>query len=60
YKNETLSQSARYLIHEVLEKGDGGLIAVDKKGHIVLEFNTPGMFRGAADASGRFEVKIWE
>ena len=43
-----------------LEPGDGGLIAVGADGSIAMPFNTGGMFRGAADASGRFEVGIWE
>ena len=29
-------------------------------GEIALVFNSNGMFRGAADSTGRFEVKIWE
>jgi isoaspartyl peptidase/L-asparaginase-like protein (Ntn-hydrolase superfamily) len=33
---------------------------VDKDGSIVMLFNTSGMFRGAANASGRFDIAIWE
>jgi len=25
-----------------------------------MVFNSEGMYRGAADSTGRFEVKIWE
>jgi isoaspartyl peptidase/L-asparaginase-like protein (Ntn-hydrolase superfamily) len=42
----------------VLQPGDGGMIAVGRDGVAVLEFNTEGMFRGAADSSGRFETGI--
>ena len=56
----SLADAARAVIDETLAEGDGGLIAVGADGSIALEFNTPGMFRGAADASGRFEVAIWE
>ncbi|OGQ17070.1 MAG: hypothetical protein A2138_05850 [Deltaproteobacteria bacterium RBG_16_71_12] len=42
-----------------LAPGDGGIIAVDRHGHIAFVFNTDGMYRAAADASGRFEVAIW-
>jgi hypothetical protein len=36
------------------------LIAVDSRGRITMAFNTEGMFRGAADASGRLEVGVRE
>jgi isoaspartyl peptidase/L-asparaginase-like protein (Ntn-hydrolase superfamily) len=36
------------------------VIAVGRDGTIALVFNTEGMYRGAADSTGRFEVKIWE
>jgi beta-aspartyl-peptidase (threonine type) len=55
-----LEQAAREVIHGELEAGDGGLIAVGNDGSIALVFNSEGMFRGAADAAGRFEVAIWE
>lgn len=42
-----------------LKAGDGGLITVDRHGRIAFVFNTDGMYRGAADAAGRFEVAIW-
>jgi len=60
YKGLTLQQAAEAVIHHKLDPGDGGLIAVDRGGAIALVFNSEGMFRGAADAGGRFEVAIWE
>ncbi len=60
YKGLTLDEAARVVISKVLGPGDGGLIAVGRDGAIALEFNTEGMYRGAADSSGRFEVAIWE
>jgi len=45
-------------VHDVLPADSGGLIGVDRAGNITLEFNTPGMSRGAADSNGRFEVKL--
>jgi isoaspartyl peptidase/L-asparaginase-like protein (Ntn-hydrolase superfamily) len=36
------------------------VIAVDGRGNISMSFNTAGMFRGAADSEGRFEVAIWD
>lgn len=52
--------SVRELIHEVLEPGIGGLIALASDGSIAMDYNTSAMFRGAADANGRFEVAIWK
>jgi beta-aspartyl-peptidase (threonine type) len=54
----TLEQAVREVVHEVLQRGDGGLIAVGPDGVAVLDFNTEGMFRGAADSAGRFETGI--
>lgn len=59
YQGISLQQAADMVIHEKLEEGDGGVIAVDKLGNIVMEFSSPGMFRGTADSDGRFEVAIW-
>jgi beta-aspartyl-peptidase (threonine type) len=42
-----------------LEPGDGGVIVVGRTGEIAMVFNTTGMYRGAADSNGRFEVAIW-
>jgi L-asparaginase / beta-aspartyl-peptidase len=56
----SVQEAAEKVIHGKLQPGDGGLIAVDHDGKIALVFNTPGMFRGAADSTGRFEVRIWE
>ena len=33
--------------------GDGGVIVVTPRGDMVYSFNTPGMYRGRADANGR-------
>jgi beta-aspartyl-peptidase (threonine type) len=56
----SLDEAARYVIHEVLRPGDGGIIAVDGAGQIAMEFNTGGMYRAAADSSGRHEIHIWK
>ncbi|MEO1368271.1 MAG: isoaspartyl peptidase/L-asparaginase, partial [Acidobacteriota bacterium] len=56
----SLEEAARGAIHDTLDPQDGGLIAVDRDGRLALVFNSPGMFRGAADSSGRFETAIWE
>ena len=60
FGGQSLEEATHAAIHETLDPNDGGLIAVDKNGRLALVFNSTGMFRGAADATGRFEVAIWE
>ena len=59
YKGLTLQQAADEVIHRKLDKDDGGVIAVGRDGSIALVFNSDGMYRGAADSNGRFDVAIW-
>lgn len=56
----SVTEAAETVIREVLEPGEGGVIALSHDGEIAMPFNTGGMYRGAADSSGRFEVGIWE
>jgi len=60
YKGMTLKQAADEMIYKQLDPNDGGLIAVDKNGNYAMPFSTSGMFRGVANSSGTFEVKIWK
>jgi beta-aspartyl-peptidase (threonine type) len=60
YTGASLQDAAEQVIHGKLKVGDGGIIGVSKTGEIAMVFNSPGMFRGAANANGLFEVKIWE
>jgi len=48
FGGETLAQAAGALIHDVLQPGDGGLIAVDRDGNIATPFNSAGMYRATA------------
>lgn len=57
---QTLAVATHEVVHQVLRPDDGGLIAVDKRGNIATPFNTTGMYRGVADADGRFEVRIFK
>jgi L-asparaginase / beta-aspartyl-peptidase len=61
YRGLTLAQAVRELLHEKLRQlgGDGGLIAVDARGQLVLEYSTEGMFRGARDSGGLREIAIY-
>jgi len=60
HRGLSVEEAVHRVIDEELRPGDGGMIAVDKTGRIAMVYNTPGMFRGAADAAGRFDVHIWE
>ena len=60
FKEASLEEAGTYLLEEVLEPGDAGMIAVDKYGNTYMNMNTTGMFRGRADSEGNREVKIWE
>jgi L-asparaginase / beta-aspartyl-peptidase len=40
--------------------GTGGVIGLDKKGNIAMEFNTPGMFRGYIKSDGEKHVAIFK
>lgn len=48
--NQSLEQASDEVINQVLKAagGDGGVVAVDRLGHISMPFNTPGMYRAAA------------
>jgi len=60
YRGLSLEESVRETLQFLAKLGgDGGLIAVDADGRLVLQFNTDGMFRGARDAAGRREIAIY-
>lgn len=52
--------AAERVVHGKLKPDDGGVIVVSRTGEIAMVYNSEGMFRGAADSGGRFEVGIWE
>tara|TARA_B100000683_G_scaffold267259_1_gene300645 strand:- start:291 stop:1259 length:969 start_codon:yes stop_codon:yes gene_type:complete len=48
YGGKSLKESANHVIHHKLTElgGTGGIIALDQKGNMAMEFNTEGMYRG--------------
>jgi beta-aspartyl-peptidase (threonine type) len=54
-----LDESVDYCLNKMLRPGDGGMIAVDREGHISMRATTTAMPRAVADSSGRFETAIW-
>jgi len=61
YKNMTVAAAAKAAIEKVGDMGgDGGLIALDKKGNVTMAFNTEGMYRGTITENGKIEVLIYK
>jgi beta-aspartyl-peptidase (threonine type) len=60
FREGTLDEAGDYLLNDVLDPGDAGMIAVDRYGNMYMNMNTEGMFRGMADSEGTREVAIWE
>ncbi len=62
YRGLSLADAAREVVQGKLRErgGEGGIIAVDAQGQVVMEFNSPGMFRGMRDSSGRRQIAIYE
>lgn len=61
YRHLTLARAMHEVIHEKLRRtgGEGGAIAVDPQGNMVMDFNSIGMFRGARDSRGRREIGMY-
>ncbi len=62
YAHKPLSEAADEVITKELTAlgGGGGLIAVDRQGHIAMPFNTEGMYRGYIDKDGKAVIKIYK
>lgn len=64
YKNLTLKEASKKVIQDKLPKigdgaGVGGIIAIDKNGNMVMEFNTPGMFRATMSDTGDIYIGLY-
>lgn len=61
YKGLSLEEAVRVVVHEKLPPldGDGGLVAVDRAGNIVLDFNCSGMYRGHVGVDGVMHTAIF-
>lgn len=62
YKGLSLKEAAREVIHNKVVKlgGDGGIVAIDKDGAIVMEFSTPGMYRASINAEGDIYIAMYK
>jgi beta-aspartyl-peptidase (threonine type) len=60
FLGESVQQAADATIKEVGELGgDGGVIVAGPDGSTAFSFNTPGMYRGRIDSSGKHEIAIF-
>lgn len=62
YKGLSLQEAAELVIQEKVPNlgGDGGIVAIDNKGNIAMEFNTAGMYRAHMNAEGELTVGIYK
>jgi beta-aspartyl-peptidase (threonine type) len=61
YAGQTLHAAVHAVVIDELPKmgGEGGVIAIDRDGHIALEFNSEGMFRASQRAGEKAEIAIY-
>jgi beta-aspartyl-peptidase (threonine type) len=60
YMRASLGAAARAALQSVANLGgDGGLIAVDRRGNVAMPFNSQGMFRACIDRRGRRRVAVF-
>lgn len=61
YRGLSLAAAADHVINhkQAAMGGDGGLIAVDRQGHIAMPFNSEGMYRGWVSKGGSAKVAIY-
>jgi beta-aspartyl-peptidase (threonine type) len=61
YKGLSVAEASKIVLDKVAKLGgNGGLIALDKKGNMAMPFNTEGMYRGSITADGKIEVLIYK
>ncbi len=60
YRRESLSSAARAALASVARLGgDGGLVAVDRRGNVAMPFNSQGMYRACIDRRGKRSIAIY-
>jgi beta-aspartyl-peptidase (threonine type) len=60
YRGESLARAARAALANVARLGgDGGLVAVDRRGNVAMPFNSQGMYRACIDRRGRRTIAIY-
>ncbi|GAA3572668.1 isoaspartyl peptidase/L-asparaginase [Snuella lapsa] len=62
YKGLSLKEAAKEVIQKKIPKlgGNGGIIAIDKNGNMVMEFNTAGMFRATINDRAELYIAMYK
>lgn len=61
YKGLSIQQACRTEVGKLTQLGGtGGVIGLDRKGNIAMEFNTSGMFRGYIKSNGEKQIAIFK
>jgi len=61
YLHVSLDQAANDVVMKELveQHGDGGVIALDRQGHVATPFNTTGMMHGVVRSDGQIKLSGW-
>jgi beta-aspartyl-peptidase (threonine type) len=62
YSDTPLQDAVENIVLEKLVEfgGSGGVISINREGDIAMEHNTPGMYRGSIDTSGKLTTAIYK
>ena len=61
YNNTSIKSASKKTLQKVKDLGgSGGVVGLDAKGNITMDFNTEGMYRGFKKSNGDFEIKIYK
>lgn len=61
YKGYSLQEAMHLVVHDKLIRldGEGGMIGLDAKGNISMQFNSEGMYRGMKTGEGENRISIY-
>jgi beta-aspartyl-peptidase (threonine type) len=57
--SSALQKSVEEVVFGTLDKGSGGVIAIDRDGHFTAEMNCPGMYHGWIYEDGEMKTRIF-
>lgn len=61
YKGKDVVQASQEVIDGIGKMGgNGGMVVLDKNGHVAMPFNTNGMYRGTVTKDGKITVEIYK
>ena len=61
YNNTSIQSASKNTLKKVKDLGgSGGVVGLDSKGNITMDFNTEGMYRGYKKSNGDFKIKIYK